>query len=169
MANIRNGQTGVPQGSILGPLLFLVYIKDLMENLHSSPKFFADDISLFSIVTDEALSNSHLNDDLSKINDWTYKWKISFNTDSTKPALKLPSVEKYNNIHYPPITFNKLPVKRVQSHNHLGLTLKFSHSKLNFNEHSSSILSIVKKVTAVLRKLQTVLPRPSFLTIHKAL
>ena len=55
-----------------------------MENLHSSPKFFADDISLFSIVTDEALSNSHLNDDLSKINDWTYKWKTSFNRDSTE-------------------------------------------------------------------------------------
>ena len=106
---------------------------------------------------------------MSKINDWTYKWKISFNTDSTKPALKLSSVEKYNNIHYPLITFNKPPVKRVQSHNHLGLTLKFSHSKLNFNEHSSSILSIVKKLTAVLRKLQTVLPRPSLLTIHKAL
>ena len=60
-----------------------------MENLHSNPKLFADDTSLFFIVTDEALSNSYLNDDLKKINDWAYKWKMSFNPDSTKPAHEL--------------------------------------------------------------------------------
>ena len=74
MANIPPGQTaGVPQGFILGPLLFLVYINDLTENLNSNPKLFAEDTSLFSIVTDEALLNYYLNDDLKKINDWAYK------------------------------------------------------------------------------------------------
>ena len=58
-----------------------------MENLHSNPKHFADDSSLFSTLTDETFLNSHLNSNLSKINDWTYKLKMSFNTDSTKPAL----------------------------------------------------------------------------------
>ena len=87
MANIPPGQTaGVPQGFILGPLLFLVYINDLTENLNSNPKLFAEDTSLFSIVTDEALLNYYLNDDLKKINDWAYKWKMSFNPDSTKPT-----------------------------------------------------------------------------------
>ena len=47
---------------------------------------FCGHTSLFLIVTDEALSNSYLNDDLKKINDWAYKWKMSFNPDSTKPA-----------------------------------------------------------------------------------
>ena len=79
-------KAGVPEGSILGPVLFLVYINDLTENLHSNPKLFADDTSLFLSVTDEALSNSHLNDNLSEINDWVYKWKMSFDPDSTKPA-----------------------------------------------------------------------------------
>ena len=60
--------------------------------------------------------------------------------------MKLSSVEK-NNVHYPPITFNKLPVKRVQSDKHLGLTLD---SKLNFNEHISPILYMINKLTAVL-------------------
>ena len=57
--------------------------------------------------------------------------------------MKLSSVEK-KNIRYPPILFNNLPVKRVQSHRHLGLTLD---SKLNFNEHISSVLSVVNKLT----------------------
>ena len=64
MANIPPIKAGVPQGSILRPLLFLVYINDLTENLHSNPKRFEDDTSLFSTVTDEALSNSYLNEDL---------------------------------------------------------------------------------------------------------
>ena len=52
-------KTGVPQGSILGPRLFLVYISDLTENLHSNSKNFADDTSLFSTVSDKTLSNSY--------------------------------------------------------------------------------------------------------------
>ena len=79
-------KAGVPQDSIQGLLLFLVYINDLTQNLHSNPKLFVDDTSLFSTVTDDALSNSYLNDDLSKINDSAHKWKISFDPDSTKPG-----------------------------------------------------------------------------------
>ena len=90
---------------------------------------------------------------------------MSFNPDSTKSAHDVVFSRKKDKIHYPPITFNNLPVKCVQSHKHLALTLD---SKLNFNEHISSILSIVNKLTAVLRKLQTVLPRHSLLTICKA-
>ena len=90
---------------------------------------------------------------------------MSFNLDSTKPAYEVVfSRKKY--IHYPPITFNNLPVKRVQFHKHLGLTLD---SKLNFNEHISSIFSVVNKLTPVLRQLQIVLPWHSLLTIYKAL
>ena len=62
---------------------------------------------------------------------------------------KLSSEKKKYFVHYPPITFNKVPVKRVQSHKHLGLTLDL---KLDFHEHISSILPKVNKLTAVSRK-----------------
>ena len=89
---------------------------------------------------------------------------MSFNPDSTKRAHEVVLSRK-KNIHYPSILFNSLPVKRVQFHRPLGLTL---HSQLNFNEHISSTLSIVSKLTAVLQKLETVLTRHSLLTIYKA-
>ena len=64
----QNVYTGVSQGSVLGPLLFLIYINDLPDELTSMCKIFADDTSLFSKVIDKNNSNSQLNSDLAKIN-----------------------------------------------------------------------------------------------------
>ena len=64
--------SGVPQGSILGPLLFIVYINDLERNISSNIKFFADDTMLFSIVKDPVISANDLNHDLGIIYQWAY-------------------------------------------------------------------------------------------------
>ena len=75
----RDVNADVPKGSILGPLLVLVYINDLSNGLKSNPKFFADYTSLFSVIHDVNSSQSDLNEHLDKINNWAYQWKMSFN------------------------------------------------------------------------------------------
>ena len=82
-------ETGVPQGSVLGPLLFLIYINDLERNNKSNIKFFADDTMLFSIVKDTTMSASDLNHDLNIIFQWTHQWKMEFNPDPTKQATQV--------------------------------------------------------------------------------
>ena len=77
---------GVPQVSILGPLIFLVYINDLYKNLSSNAKLFADDTSVSSVVHCISLSSLQLNDDLIKMSNWVYQWKMSFNPGVTKQA-----------------------------------------------------------------------------------
>ena len=77
---------GVSQGSILGPLLILVYINDLSKNLSSTAKLFPDDTTIFSVIHDITLLSFQLNDDLIKISSWAYQWKMSFNPEVTKQA-----------------------------------------------------------------------------------
>ena len=77
---------GVPQRSILGPLLFLIYINNLPNELKSNAKLFADDTSLYTIVKDKNESANILNNDLQLISKWSYQWKMLFNPDPKKPA-----------------------------------------------------------------------------------
>ena len=77
-----NVKAGVPQGLILDPLLFFIYINVLPKGLSSNAKLFADDTSLFSVIHDSTTRNE-LNDDLLKINNWAYQWSMSFNPIKT--------------------------------------------------------------------------------------
>ena len=80
---------GVPQGSILGPLLLLIYINDLADDLSSNAKLFADDKSLFSVIRDVDTFANELNNDLYQINKWAFQWKMYFNLDTNKRAQEI--------------------------------------------------------------------------------
>ena len=82
-------KSGVPQGSVLSPLLFLIYINDLSDNIQSTCKMFADETSFFSHVFYKYKSQSILNNDLQVICNWAFQWKMQFNPDpQTKQTIK---------------------------------------------------------------------------------
>ena len=85
--------SGVRQESILGPLLFLIYINNLPDGSLSNCELFADDTSLFSVVHEVTISSFELHSDLAKISEWVFKWKIRFNPDPSKPAQEVILVE----------------------------------------------------------------------------
>ena len=96
----------VPQVSVLGPLLFLIYINDLSDNLTNNAKLFADDKSLFSVVHDVNISAKEINDDLQKVNDWAFQWKMSFNPDPSKHTLEVIFSRKSKRSTHLPLVFN---------------------------------------------------------------
>ena len=83
-SSYKTVESGAPQGSVLGALLFLIYINDLERDVKSNIKFFADDSMLFSIVKDTAISANDLNYDLNTIHQWAQQWKMEFNPDPSK-------------------------------------------------------------------------------------
>ena len=131
---------GVSQGSISEPLLFLIYINDLSNNLPSNVKLFADNTYLFSVTHDVNLPAKKLNDDLRQISNLAFQWKMSFNPDLNKQTQEVTFIRKIKiNIH-PLLVFNSNVVSQVNSHKHLGIIIDF---KLTFEEYH---LRVFKKV-----------------------
>ena len=128
---VLNGQTsswrpvlaGVPQGSLLGPLLFLISINYLPNELKSNAKQFADDTSLFTIIKDKSNIANVLNNDLLLTSRWAFNWKMLFNPDPSKPAQEVLFSRKMKVQNHPKISLNNIQVERTSYQKHLGLIL----------------------------------------------
>jgi len=136
--------SGVPQGSILGPLLFILYIDDVKRAVqHSSVKVFADDISLYSQVSCYE-DCSKLQDDLSCVYQWSLKWQLKLNPNKCE-ALNISNKRS-------PIVFDyhvgSQSILWSQKIKYLGVVI---NSKLKWNDHCQYV---VNKATKCLNRLR---------------
>ena len=126
MVNIFHGQV-LKQEFLKDQLLviffFLIVINDLSDNLVLNPKLFADDTFLFLVVQDITLSAGNVNDDLKKINNWAFQWKLSFNLNPNKQAQEVIFSSKPNEPNHPSLNFNNTVVIQSETHKHLGMIL----------------------------------------------
>ncbi|MES9881747.1 MAG: reverse transcriptase family protein [Sedimenticola sp.] len=144
----KNVTAGVPQGSILGPLLFLIYINDIVNNIQSNIRLFADDTSLFIIVDDPVDSAQTLNNDLSTVQCWANKWLVRFNP--TKTVSLLFSLKHQARPHTP-LVFNDTQIVSLSTHKHLGVTLS---STGDWHDHISNITKVAWQRLNILRGLK---------------
>ena len=144
---------------------FLIYINHLTENLPSNPRLFADNISLFKLINDPNTTAKQLCENLDKIKEWTFQWKMSFNPDPSKQAQEFIFTRKVKKVLHLLIFFNKKPVQQFSSQRHLSHILD---TPFAFDERIRSITSKVNKSMGLLQKLVNCLPRSFLITIYKS-
>ena len=159
-------ESGVPQGSVLAPLLFLIYINDLERNIKSNINFFADDTSLFSTVKSPVISAEDLNHDLAIIHQWAHQWKKEFNPDPTKQASEVLFSCKKVSPNHPQLVFNGSVVKKINEQKNLGLILD---SSLSFKKHLNEKIIKAKKNIGIIKQLSKYLPVETLNQLYKAL
>ena len=132
--------SGVPQGSVLGPLLFLVYGNDLVEGLDSTVRLFADDTKIFRKICDTS-DQEKLQEGLDKACRWCDKWQMVLNTDKCKV---LPLGSRREEHQYELLIGNdRIQIEAVDKERDLGVVVD---KELTFEDH---ILGQVKKARRV--------------------
>ena len=142
-------KSGVPQGSRLGPLLFIIYINDIVKNLENEILIFADDTTLLASGMDPVETSEKLNRDLEKISDWADKWKVTFNAKKSKDMIF--SNKNLNNS--PPLILNGVQFERVNKHKHLGIILT---SDLDWSPQINEVCKKANWKLSVLRSVKLI-------------
>ena len=130
--------SGVPQGSVLGPLLFLMYVNDLPSSVKSECRLFADDALIYNCRNEKAT----LQEDLDKLASWSQIWQLSFNPSKCSVLTIGGSEQVYH--------LNNSLLKNVPSHPYLGE--KFS-SNLKWDKHIDKIESKANQRLGMLKRV----------------
>ena len=139
-----NVESGVPQGSVLGPCLFLYYINDLPDKLSSPVRLFADDAITYLTIENDQQANQ-LQGDLNRIGEWSDSWMMELNT---KKCHVITVSRKRNNIVHP-YYLNGTPLETVNSTKYLGVTIT---PDLKWNEHINNVCHKANNTLAFLRR-----------------
>ena len=161
---------GVPQGSILGPLLFLVYINDLPKVLtFSNVTMYADDTAIYYSAKDSKMIKQCMQHDLNKLDTWFPVKKpsnrLSLNVKKTKLMIFCSPISQCN---YNDVTLNvgNQEIDRVNTFKYLGIWLD---KHLNFNEHISKLSKKLSQKISMLRRTRPYISKNAAIMLYKAL
>ena len=157
-----NIEAGVPQGSVLGPLLFLIFINDItFVTKFCKIRLFADDTCLFIEVDNPNTAAESLNTDLEAINEWAKTWQVTFSPPKTEDLI----ITNKRNRPHPPLYLNDQLIKTVTSHKHLGLIIS---KDLSWKLHVQEIAKKANKCLGILRPLRSKIDRKSLEIMYKS-
>ncbi|XP_063707697.1 uncharacterized protein LOC134836418, partial [Culicoides brevitarsis] len=139
--------SGVPQGSHLGPILFIIFINDLSQHiLNCHYLLYADDMKIYKIVN-ETSDTQLIQDDLNRINTWCTKNLMFLNVSKCNTITF--TKKRKENIIASDYYINDVSLKRVQSVNDLGVTFDY---KINFNSHVDKIVNESRRVLGFIKR-----------------
>ena len=144
---------GVPQGSVLGPYLFLLYINDIVEKINTNIRLFADDTSLFTVIENQE-SIQLLNEDLIEIAQWSDDWLIILNHTKTNSM----TFTRKKETNWDDAKFNNVVIKDNKTHTHLGITFS---SDATWGDHVQRIYEKAATRLNIMRMLKYDLDRKS--------
>ena len=156
----------VSQVSILGHLLSIIFINDIVTDIQSTIKLFADETSLYPIVDDPNETTDSLNNDLTKIHDWATKWLVTFNAQKTKTMTMSRKIDKQD---HTPLYMDSNGISTVSEHTHLGLVISDNGS---WEKHIDMITEKASKRFNILRKFkldQTTLEKIYYIFVRSLL
>lgn len=145
---------GVPQGSILGPTLFILYVNDLLLQLGPDIRMYADDVTLFVTYKNSVRAAEDLQFRIDQASTWADKWLINFNPQKSI-SLKFSRKRESDN---PPVSIKDVVITESISHKHLGITLQ---NNGKWNDHITEIIGRAQKRVDILRGLMFRLDRRS--------
>ena len=146
---------GVPQGFIVGPLLFLVYINDIVEEIQSNINSFADDTCLSMVVGNPSAAGTILQNDINRIIVWADKWLIRFNLSKSESLIISRKCNKPT--HLDLLMYNTV-IPQVNIDMHLGV---FISSDVSWDNHLEYIVDKSREKINIMRHLKSVLDRLS--------
>ena len=155
--------SGVPQGSVLGPVLFLIFINDLPDNIRSSVRLFADDCVLYRNVK-SPLDCQILQDDLNSLAKWEMDWQMKFNVSKCH-SMRVTRLHPSRHIDFN-YTLHQQTLEQVQSAKYLGLTIT---DDLDWGQHISEITCKATKTLGFLRSNLALAPRHTKEVAYKTL
>ena len=158
-SNFRNTNAGVPQRSVLAPLLFLICINDIAESLLSITRLFADDSSLLYSASNIHDTEWIIYHDLQILVAWAKRWLINFNPAKTEAVL----FTLKNLVRLPNLIFDNIQIRFVEFHKHLGLT--FSKNG-QWHMHIENILTSAAKIADIIRRLKLKFTRVAWNQIY---
>ena len=161
-------KTGIPQGSGLGPLLFLIYINDLPKCLNAGSKsddMFADDTQIATASHDIEVITETLNSDLNNVASWLSANKLTLNNSKTEYMIIVSKMRIGVVTCDPVINVGNLKINRVETTKSLGLMIDES---LNWSANVDHIFKKVASGLAILRKVREILDFDTLIIIYQS-